>query len=152
MPVDYLTDEEYRLAYGLVPRLCVDLVIKDARGVLLLKREQKPYKGLWHLPGGRVRKGETLSDASKRIAMGEIGRHIEITGKLGVLEFPHDDGDLGNFHSVSIVFAAKITSARVQKSGQTMFFGGDYSGYQLHPIHRDFLVSEKLIEAGNSRE
>jgi ADP-ribose pyrophosphatase YjhB (NUDIX family) len=40
--------------------------------VLLVKREQNPYKGYWGLPGTIVRKGESLEDAAYRILSEKI--------------------------------------------------------------------------------
>lgn len=36
--------------------------------VLLARRKKRPYKGLWSLPGGRILLGETIEDATRRIA------------------------------------------------------------------------------------
>ena len=41
--------------YSLVPRLCVDIIVKDKRGVVLSKRDIPPCKGMWHIPGGTIR-------------------------------------------------------------------------------------------------
>ena len=43
--------------------------------VLLVKRENFPYKDIWCLPGGFVRVDEDLEDAPVRILAGETGLH-----------------------------------------------------------------------------
>lgn len=107
--IQKLTDEEYKTAYGLVPRLCVDLAIRREDGaVLLVKRLEKPEIGTWHFPGGRVAIREPICGAASRIALREIGVDVSIIGICNWLEFLHDVGDLGDFHSVSLLLNAKL--------------------------------------------
>lgn len=59
-------------------RLTVDAVIfgytpEKQLQVLLIQRGQNPYKGLWALPGGFVRKGENLEQAVRRELHEESG-------------------------------------------------------------------------------
>ncbi|MEA1905204.1 MAG: NUDIX domain-containing protein, partial [Candidatus Hadarchaeota archaeon] len=42
------------------PSLAVDVIISLDAGVVLIKRGQDPYKGMWALPGGFVRYGEDV--------------------------------------------------------------------------------------------
>lgn len=97
----YLTDEEYNKVFSLVPRICVDFVIKNKKGTLLTLRKIEPYKGMWHLPGGRIRKDETIEQAIKRISKDELG--VELLGGrfMGVCEF-FEEKDF--IHTVSILY------------------------------------------------
>src|SRR3989338_6261989 len=80
-----LPNEEYRRIFSRVPRVCVDLIIKDENlGVVLVKRTIPPALGQWHLPGGGVLFGETLEEAVLRIAQNEIGIHVEVNKLAGV--------------------------------------------------------------------
>lgn len=52
------------------PSVAVDIIIftvdsKDLK-VLLIKRKINPFKGMWAIPGGFVRQGETLEEAARR--------------------------------------------------------------------------------------
>lgn len=71
-----LSQEEFWNIYKKVPRLTVEIIIKDKRGILLTLRNIEPCKNLWHLPGGTVRFGEKLIDAVKRIANRELGIEV----------------------------------------------------------------------------
>src|SRR5688572_2254291 len=52
------------------PSVTVDIVVFTVVGndlkVLLIKRQIPPFKSMWAIPGGFVRKGETLDQAALR--------------------------------------------------------------------------------------
>ena len=100
----WLSDEEYDFVFDRVPRLCVDLVIKSKKGILLSLRDIEPYKGLWHLPGGMVYKDEPIHVAAKRIAKKETDLDIRVNHFLGYMEFLHAIQNDHDRHMVSIVF------------------------------------------------
>lgn len=60
------------------PLVSIDLILLDSEGrVLLGLRENEPARGTWFVPGGAVRKGETLDAAFARIALTELGLPLE---------------------------------------------------------------------------
>jgi ADP-ribose pyrophosphatase YjhB (NUDIX family) len=82
------TEKEFWDIYMKVPRLCVEVVVKSDKGVLLSLRDIEPCKGLWHLPGGTVFFGEKLTDAVKRIAKRELGISAINPKFVGYIEYP----------------------------------------------------------------
>jgi len=49
----------YKKILEYLPILCVDVIIKDLNGsILLIKRNNEPLKGEWWVIGGRVLHGE----------------------------------------------------------------------------------------------
>jgi len=71
------------------PLIAIDLIIKNAdQNILLGKRMNDPAKGYWFVPGGRIYKNETISEAFSRISFNELGYTlpIENTSFLGVYE------------------------------------------------------------------
>jgi colanic acid biosynthesis protein WcaH len=108
----WLSDEDYQFIYTRVVRLCVDLVIKNEAGAILLtKRTIPPQSGTWHLPGGGVRFGETIDQAAARLATEELGITLRLETVLGICEMPGEvmnENDIR--HSVSVVYRATIVS------------------------------------------
>lgn len=82
-----LSQTEFDAIYSRVPRLCVDIVMVEPDGVVLTKRSIEPGRGLWHLPGGTLRFGETLVEAVRRVALDETGVEVECLQQLGVVEY-----------------------------------------------------------------
>lgn len=78
------------------PIVSVDLLILQQDGILLGKRKNKPAKGFWFVPGGRVHKGETRHEAVHRIAKEELGIEVEIIESLGAYEHLYQTSDVGD--------------------------------------------------------
>jgi ADP-ribose pyrophosphatase YjhB (NUDIX family) len=72
--------------------------IEDTTSGVLLVRQATGLK-LWTLPGGKVKKGESLGRALKREVREETGLRIEIGSLLGVLD-RHDKD------AITLLFAA----------------------------------------------
>jgi colanic acid biosynthesis protein WcaH len=69
-----LSAEQFREAVDMLPLVSIDLLVRDSRGRYLLGlRGNPPASGQWFVPGGRIRKGETLSQALQRLAGEELG-------------------------------------------------------------------------------
>ena len=68
---------------------CVDVIVEKDAKVLLGFRTIRPYKNVWALPGGRIRKREYPEDTVER-DLDEIGVSAEPEGFVGVfpVRFP----------------------------------------------------------------
>jgi colanic acid biosynthesis protein WcaH len=61
------------------PLVALDLVIRSEDNELLMgMRINEPAAGSWFVPGGRIRKGESIEDAFLRITETELGKHYSI--------------------------------------------------------------------------
>lgn len=92
----WLPDETFKSVIQHTPLISIDLIVRNEQGeVLLGKRVNAPAKGYWFVPGGRVRKNETLDDAFVRLVKEELGIESGITRAdakfLGVFEHFYDD-------------------------------------------------------------
>lgn len=70
----WLPDETFKSVIQHTPLISIDLIVRNEKGeVLLGKRVNAPAKGYWFVPGGRVRKNETLDDTFVRLVREELG-------------------------------------------------------------------------------
>lgn len=104
--------KQYKQILDAMPLLCVDVVIRNARGeYLLVKRVNEPLKGHWWVIGGRVQKYETLEQAVIRKVRQESSLIVRKMQPIGYYEgtFKNNSIKLNNrLHSVSIVFETMI--------------------------------------------
>ena len=64
----FLSTDEFTFVVRNAPLVSFDIVIKDPDGnVLVGMRTNEPAKGKYFVPGGIIRKNETLADAFARI-------------------------------------------------------------------------------------
>jgi len=64
----WIPEPLWRQVKANMPIACVDLVVHNHRGAVLLGwRVIKPYVNVWATPGGRIRMGETLAGTAHRV-------------------------------------------------------------------------------------
>ncbi len=88
-----LPKDDFLTVIKLAPLVSVDLVLKNSAGDILMgKRVNEPARGTLFVPGGVIRKGETVASALTRIAEDELGTPLSITeGRLmGVFDHHYD--------------------------------------------------------------
>ncbi len=93
-----MKNEKFLEIIDSTPLVSIDLIVEGKNeNYLLGKRINRPAKGYWFVPGGRIRKNETLSDAFIRISSIELG--IELDYSKAVLLGAYDHIYEDNFHS-----------------------------------------------------
>lgn len=107
----WLADETFKGIIQHTPLISIDLILRNEKGeVLLGKRVNAPAKGYWFVPGGRVRKNETLDDAFVRLVKEELGIESGITRAdakfLGVYEHFYEDCVFGEDVSTHYIVLA----------------------------------------------
>ena len=109
-----IPDKQFLYIIENTPLVSIDLIIEDSHGkVLLGKRTNRPAQGYWFVPGGRIRKNETIADAIKRISSNELGTSISVDDMqlLGTFDHIYDDNYLGtegiNTHYVVLAYRLK---------------------------------------------
>jgi colanic acid biosynthesis protein WcaH len=88
-----IAEDTWRDIVANAPIVSVDLVVRHEGGVVLGKRTNRPARGEWFVPGGRVRKDEPLDSAIHRIAEAELGVDVRIEDRLGVYEHFWDESE-----------------------------------------------------------
>jgi ADP-ribose pyrophosphatase len=92
----------------------VGAIVWYAGRVLLVQRNRPPGKGLWAIPGGRIRLGETLQEAAEREVFEETG--IVIQAGLPVYSFDLIERDPAGavvFHYVIVDVLAEYRKGRL---------------------------------------
>lgn len=100
-----LSLKTFKYVFSRVPRLCLDIVIRSPKGILLTKRAIAPAKGFWHLPGGSILFKESVEAAIQRICQRELGTRVSILKFLQFIEYYKYNSTFG--HTLSLVFEVK---------------------------------------------
>ena len=94
------------------PLVSIDLIIRNpSEKVLLGKTINRPAKGYWFVPGGRIIKNETIVHALKRISKAEVSQDLstEAHSLLGAYDHIYEDNFLNvdrvNTHYVVLAFS-----------------------------------------------
>ena len=91
------------------PALTVDCVVLDRQQrLLVVRRGNPPFKGMYALPGGFVDIGETAEDACRRELLEETGVRAGKLQLLGVYSDPKRDP---RGHTCSVAFLTRIQRA-----------------------------------------
>lgn len=104
--------------YATVPRLTVEVIVRTAEGIVLTKRSIEPCKGQWHIPGGTVYFGESLSEAVQRVALDELGVTVASGRLLGYIEYPRMQADGYNGWPVGVAFEVHVLDGQLRGSDQ----------------------------------
>jgi len=100
------------------------IVVNKKRELLLVKRGNEPYLGMWCLPIGFAESGEDVQDAALRELREETGLEGEIVRLVDV-----DTVDDAYYGSMAII------TYEVRKTGGKVLAGDDASDARYVPIH-----------------
>jgi len=123
------------------PLVSIDLIIKNAQDqVLLGRRNNRPAQGYWFVPGGRIRKNETLAQAFKRLTCAELDQAFSLDEScfLGVFEHLYTDS----------VFDSEISTHYIALGYQLMV-DTDFDALPLdqHHQYQWFTLNDLLNDA-----
>ena len=109
-----IPDHFYREIISAIPIVCVDLVLRNEAGkVLLARRKNEPLKDQWWVVGGRIHSGESARQACIRKTFEETGLKIDELQFIGFYEDLFDKNSFNvdkPYHTLSLVFEARITN------------------------------------------
>lgn len=111
----FLDQQTFSTVIKSSPLVSIDLVVINQHGQALLgQRLNRPAKGFWFVPGGRILKNESLASAFKRLTHDELGTEFAI--EQATLQGPYDHfyndnvfGEEFSTHYVAISFVIKLT-------------------------------------------
>jgi len=100
-------------SYPAAPRVGVGAIVVRDGNVLLVKRGVEPSKGLWAIPGGTLKLGETMQECAAREILEETGIRINVKDCVYVFDYIEYDEDRKiKFHFAIVDFAADYVSGR----------------------------------------
>lgn len=157
----YLENKTFENIVRNSPVCAVDIcILNDNNKLLLGKRKNPPAKDFFFVPGGRIRKGETLFLATNRILNTELNYEISknIFSKiklLGIFEHFYDDNFIGNNSFPShYLIVAYLVSLSLLKKKYSVDFQDQHEEYiwynlssendiKIHPYIKDYLRNIK---------
>ncbi|MCE5265516.1 MAG: NUDIX hydrolase [Deltaproteobacteria bacterium] len=103
------------------PRVGVGAVVLREGRVLLVRRGGAPARGLWAIPGGGLRLGETLQQGAEREIREETGIVIRAGVPIYACDtFDRDENGRFRFHYVIIDMAADYVSGEVKAADDAL--------------------------------
>jgi 8-oxo-dGTP diphosphatase len=92
-----------------LPIVGVGVALVDQGKILLVQRGREPGRGLWAVPGGKVRPGEAMKEAARREILEETGLEVEVGDVVWVGEYIDED-----HHLVLIDFAGSLVGGELR--------------------------------------
>jgi len=138
-----LPAEQFAAAVACVPLISIDLLVASPDGSVLLGwRNNPPAQNSWFVPGGRIRKGETLELALRRLIRDELGleKNVPAARFGGVFEHFYDTDFRGEdgacTHYLVLAYRLEVEPSRLNPPLQ------QHARYQWLPPDRLFAEPE----------
>ncbi len=141
-PCEGLPEEIFQFASSIVPMVNVDLLIRDAKGRILLARREDKFDGaVWHIPGGIVRFQETLRHRIEQVAIREIGQAVTTSGvPVAINEIFSEHRERGHF--ISFLYECVLTQ-KLNLPEKENWENGDLKWFDTCP--EDFIFCQKRV-------
>lgn len=111
----FLPPAEFAAMVKNMPLIAIDLLVQDDKGHTLLGwRSNPPAQSCWFVPGGRIRKNETMQAAFHRITQIELGTafNIEQASFKGIYQHFYSENFLGeqgqSTHYITLAYQLKV--------------------------------------------
>lgn len=142
----FLDKTTFTTVINSTPLVSIDLIIINENNEALLgKRLNRPAKGFWFVPGGRILKNEALADAFKRLTLEELGTEylIENASLLGPYDHFYTDcvfnEDIST-HYVAIAYFLRVNSSDLG----TLPIAEQHSTYKWLPIEEVLIINNQI--------
>lgn len=99
---------------GSLPQLGVGALVIKQENVLLVRRANSPKQGLWTVPGGRVRLGETLQQAVEREVLEETGLRVRAGRPVHVFDLIEGEPGHWQYHYVIVDLMASYLEGELE--------------------------------------
>lgn len=130
--------DQFLKSFELVPRIAVDLWIKNEQGaVMWIERQSEPFMGKWHIPGSFLLKSETIRECVKRIAKDEI--NLDLKGSDFKLLWSDEELNEPRGHVIHLVYSVRVYGKQVTETDKQKFFFETPA--DLIPSHRNIFLN-----------
>ncbi len=149
----FIRKELYNVILESLPIPCIDLLVKNKKGeILLIKRKNEPQKDEWWVPGGRVLYGERREDAAKRKLYEECLLTGENCKQIACFEFIFEKPANKKYHNIVTLFEVTVDDAeqRVILDEQSEEYSWKTASEWLKMPLNDFV--KDALESETSRE
>ncbi len=140
----FLDKETFSTVIESTPLVSIDLVVKNKHGQALLgERLNKPAKGNWFVPGGRILKDESMANAFKRLTKEELGQEFSLNQAelLGPFDHFYNDNVFGDEFSTHYVAIAYVLT--LDKDLEELPFDIQHGSYKWFEI--DSLLNDDKV-------
>ncbi|NHV61244.1 MAG: NUDIX hydrolase [Candidatus Verstraetearchaeota archaeon] len=97
------------------PLVGVGVILVKDRQILLVKRGHEPNKGMWSIPGGLIKLGETAEEAAIREVREETGLEVSIGAVAGIFNVIIKDSDSKiKYHYVIIDYIGEVVGGMLR--------------------------------------
>lgn len=115
--------------------------------ILLIKRENPPYKGYWGLPGGKIKFGENIEKAALREIEEETGIKSKFVGLKGIASEVLYNKNKKKAHF--LLFVCELKPRSLIENGN-WFEIENIKKFKDIIIPSDFIMIEKFLLKNNS--
>ncbi|MEJ2801475.1 GDP-mannose mannosyl hydrolase [Comamonadaceae bacterium PP-2] len=113
-----LSRDDFKKVVAATPLVSIDLLVRDPQGRLLVGlRNNAPAQGFWFVPGGRIRRHESIDAAFSRLTKMELGHNFSRSSAhfFGLYDHFYDedfsgDSSLGGTHYVVLAHEILVPS------------------------------------------
>ncbi len=98
LKIRWIEPEIFKCVVENTPLVSIDLIVRNKEGKILLgKRKNRPARGYYFVPGGKIFKNERIEEAFKNISKNELGKALDINKAkfLGVYQHFYNDNYFG---------------------------------------------------------
>jgi ADP-ribose pyrophosphatase YjhB (NUDIX family) len=104
--IPYISDKK-----AVLPVILIS--IKNGKGIFLYNRTKRPYKDKSSLPGGRIKLGETIPQATERIMREKFRINCKFK-KINSISLEHVKKNRKILHSFLLIFVTATTKAKIK--------------------------------------
>ena len=139
------------------PLISMDLLIPYQDQLLMGRRINEPARGSWFVPGGRIRKNETLEQAFERLCQAELGLTLALDQARLVGAFTHHyDSNFAEAPGVSTHYVVlgyqlpascldpALTSLPVEQHAAYAWVGPQEKAKPVHPNSAAYFAALRL--------